>query len=75
MARKKKPCEWCESEQIILVTEEYAKNADATLEIYPYNCFMGLNVQGRSDDGELTTEATLDIPMNYCPACGRKLGY
>ena len=75
MARKKKPCEWCEAEQVIRVTDEYAKNTDATLEIYPDNCFMGLNVQGKSDDNEMTSEDTLDIPINYCPNCGRKLGY
>ena len=74
MARKRTPCEWCEAEQFIRVTDE-AKNVDATLEIYPDECFMGLNVQGMNDDGGMTSEDTLDIPMNYCPNCGRKLGY
>ncbi len=30
-------------------------------------------VKDRNDDGELRTEESIDIPMNYCPNCGRKL--
>ena len=92
MARKKKPCEWCESEQFFHLGDDSTKNVRADVEIYPDNgviafCVQGLSddgelngviafcVQGLSDDGELTAEESLDIPLNFCPACGRKLGY
>ena len=70
MARKK-PCEWCEREQIYKVAE--ARNVSGQIEIYPDNCFMAFWVQGMNDDGELKAEESIDIPMNYCPNCGRKL--
>lgn len=75
MARKRKPCEWCEGEQFIRLGTDETRNVRADLEIYPDNCIMAFYVQGLSDDGELTAEESVDIPMNYCPACGRKLGY
>lgn len=74
MARKKKPCEWCESEQFF-GTEDGAKNVSASLEVYPEEAFMGVIIQGLSDDGELTHEERFDIPMHFCPNCGRELGW
>lgn len=77
MARKRKPCWWCESEKFIqLVDTDKIKNVDACLEIYPDNEFMGIDIDGMSDDGELTfSDDRYEIPMHYCPNCGRKLGY
>ena len=72
--RKKKPCEWCEQEQIIQ-TEYGAPNVSGQLEVYPDNCLMAVCIQGLSDDGAMTHEETFDIPMYYCPNCGRKLGW
>ena len=69
---KKKPCEWCGSEQIITVAEGNG-NVQASVEVYPDNYFIGVVVIGINDDGEMTGEHCIDIPMNYCPNCGRKL--
>ncbi len=75
MTRRRKPCEWCESEQFFHLGDDNAKNVRADVEIYPDNGVIAFCVQGLSDDGELTAEESLDIPLNFCPACGRKLGY
>lgn len=72
MARPKKPCEFCEQEQI-WQTDYDARNVFGSVEIYPENFFIGVCFQGKSDDGEQTFEQSFDIPMNYCPNCGRKL--
>ena len=74
MGRKRTPCEWCDGDQIIRIAEE-ARNVSAGLEIYPDNCFMAFYVQGMNDDGELKAEESIDVPLNFCPSCGRKLGY
>ena len=74
MSRKKTPCEWCQGEQIIRLAED-VRNVQAGLEIYPNNGFMSFYVQGISDDRELTAEDSVDIPLYFCPACGRKLGF
>ena len=73
MARKKKPCEWCESENFVHIAEG-DKNVEAVIEIYPDQCFIGISVVGINDEGETTSEKDVDIPMNFCPNCGRKLG-
>ena len=74
MARKK-PCEWCDGEKFIaLVDADKIKNVDACLEIYPDNGFMGIDIDGINDEGEITlSENRYEIPMHYCPNCGRKL--
>lgn len=75
MARKPKPpCEWCESEQFIH-TEEDARNVHGQVEIYPENGFISVWFSGYDDDGGMTSEESIDLPMNFCPNCGRRLGY
>ena len=74
MARKRTPCEFCRQETILRGDEE-CRNVDVAVEIYPDNCFMGVSVHGINDEGQTTGEFEIDIPMNYCPNCGRKLGY
>lgn len=74
MARKKKPCEFCNQETILRLAEE-CRNVDAVAEIYPDNGFMSVSVHGINDEGETTGEHEIEIPLNYCPNCGRKLGY
>ena len=56
-------------------TNDNTRNVRADVEIYPDNGVIAFCVQGLSDDGELTAEESVDVPMNFCPACGRKLGY
>ena len=76
MARKK-PCEWCEGDKFIqLIDVNEIKNVDACLEIYPDNEFMGIDIEGWNDEGEITvSDGKFEIPMHYCPNCGRKLGF
>ena len=74
MARKRTPCEWCEGEHIIRLNES-CRNVDAVVEMYPDNGFIGIGVQVINDEGEVTAEQDMEIPLNYCPNCGRKLGY
>lgn len=72
MARKRTPCEWCNTEHIIRLAEG-ARNVDAVMEIYPDNGFIGISVQAINDEGEVKAAQDVDIPLNYCPNCGRKL--
>ncbi len=72
MARKRTPCEFCETENFI--SDEY-RNCSIWIEFYPDNGHIAITVQGRSDDGEMTSEDDFEIPFEYCPKCGRKLGF
>ena len=72
MARKRTPCEWCDGERFFQLAES-ARNVQGGVEIYPDNGFMSFYVQGMDDDGALKAEDSMDIPLNFCPNCGRKL--
>ena len=65
---KKERCQFCEDE----LTQITADNTDKLLmEIYPGKviCCFGYF----QDQSEETIEAMVEIPMFYCPRCGRKL--
>ena len=70
MAAKRPPCEYCEQGYGELVTVHSPNSDDLTAEIYPG---VGIYVFAYSKDenGETCVD-TLQIPMNYCPVCGRK---
>lgn len=72
--RKQKPCEWCDGE-LFLRTDEGAKNVQGHIEIYPDIGAISVYFFGISDDGETTHEQSYHLPMNFCPNCGRRLGY
>ena len=72
MARKRTPYEYCEGETF---QSEDRRNCSIWIEFYPDNAHIGITVQGKSDDGEMTSEDMFDIPFEYCPNCGRKLGW
>lgn len=73
MARRKTtPCEFCEQEWFQNVD---MRNVSVAVEVYPENTHIAINIQGIDDDGGMTGEESLDIPMEYCPNCGRKLGW
>lgn len=72
--RKKKPCEWCEQE-ILIQTNGAAKNVQGNVEIYPDVGALAVYFFGIDDDGAQTHEESIHIPLNYCPNCGRKLGF
>lgn len=67
----KKPCEWCEEDY----TTDYVEHRNGYClwaEIYPFNNVISVMAQANDDLGEMI-EDHIDIPMNYCPNCGRKL--
>ena len=71
MGRKRTPCEWCEEEW----TSKYLEHRNGYclwLEVYPDSNVMSAIAQANDEDGELI-EDYIEIPMNYCPNCGRKL--
>lgn len=71
MGRKRTPCEWCGDDW----TSDYVEHRNMYclwLEVYPENNVMSAIAQANDEDGELI-EDYIEIPMNYCPNCGRKL--
>ena len=72
MARKRKPCAFCEREAIDTIE---LPNANAQIQIYPDNCLVSFWVSSQTDDGELNGENDFSVEMNWCPVCGRKVGY
>ena len=68
--RKRTPCEWCEAEQFYISDE--ANGHQLNVEIYPENETIAV-ISFAHDEGGETTELGFDMPMNYCPVCGRKL--
>ena len=72
MARRRKPCEFCEREFVDTIE---LRNAQAQIQIYPDNCLVSFWVSSHTDDGELNGENDFSFEMNWCPVCGRKVGY
>lgn len=70
MAAKKAPCEYCGQGYGELLTVYSPDSDDLTAELYP-GIIISVFAYTKDEAGE-THEATLSIPMNYCPACGRK---
>ena len=64
----KKSCSYCEEEVTTIIADECE---DLILEVYPGK-LIGAIAYFRGSYEELK-EAHIDIPMNYCPNCGRKL--
>lgn len=64
-----KPCEFCEMEGTVN-TDEFGQ-LQSTVEVYPDNNFIMFGVVGLLDDKEV--DISYELPMNYCPNCGRKL--
>jgi len=73
MARTKKPCEFCQDE--FFGEPDVLPNAHVYFERYPDNGTMSVTVFSFSDDHEQNGEETYQIPFEYCPQCGRKLGW
>ena len=69
MARKTKPCAFCEEEH--WYSEDARNGHQLHLEVYPFNSAISVTSFAHDETGE-TTELGMRIEMNYCPACGRK---
>lgn len=70
-SRRKKPCPYCEDNN----TSNYVEHRNGFCiwyEVYPFNNIISFIAQANDEDGELI-EDSIEIPMDYCPACGRKL--
>ena len=71
MARRKKPCEYCEND----LFPDYIEDRNGFClwaEFYPLNNIIAVTAQANDEIGEMI-ERHFEIPMNYCPNCGRKL--
>ena len=69
--RRRKPCEFCEEEQY----GDYVEGRNgycAWYEFYPFNGLLAFIAQANDEGGELI-EGHVDISVNYCPVCGRRL--
>jgi hypothetical protein len=69
--RKKKPCEFCETEQII--SESGAGTHQLQIEFYPYQRFFSVFSFADNADRDETEELSANFEMYYCPVCGRKM--
>ena len=67
---KKKLCEFCEPE---FTKVESMDNNNLTMEVYPGKMISAVAFFFDPKTEE-TYEATVSIPMDFCPVCGRRLG-
>ena len=67
----KRPCEYCEEEWASDYTE-HRNGYCLWLEVYPHNNLMAAIAPANDENGEMI-EDSIDIPMNFCPNCGRNL--
>ena len=66
---KKKPCEFCEVDQFIMIN---GKDALMSIEFYPDNALFDVVTAAYGANGE-PTEVAWQETFEYCPKCGRKL--
>lgn len=71
MARVKKPCEYCE-DTWFTDYKEHRNGYCMWAEIYPFNNLIAVICQANDEDGEMIEDA-IQLEMNYCPKCGRRL--
>lgn len=69
---RKKPREFCEQDQ--QYTQEGANGHQLSVEFYPDNCLLAVSSFANDEMGE-SREITFDLRVDYCPNCGRKIGY
>lgn len=73
MGRKRTPCEFCE-ETFYSDYKEHRNGYCLWYEVYPFNNLLAVIAQANDEEGEMI-EDSIQIEMNYCPVCGRKLTY
>ena len=69
--RKIKPCDFCSGEY----ETEYKEHRNGYciwLEVYPENNLIAFMAQSNDDIGEMM-EDYIEVQMNFCPVCGRRL--
>ena len=73
MARRRKPCEFCDGESINSNYIEHRNGYCLWYEFYPFNNgLFSVIAQANDEEGELIEDA-VDLNFAYCPMCGRKL--
>ena len=72
MARARKPCEFCEEEHYLEQESKIEIHHQLLVEVYPQNSHIAVFSFAQDDCSEMN-ELSMDIEMNYCPVCGRKL--
>lgn len=70
--RRKTACEYCGDEMYATPYKTHRNGYCLWAEYYPFNNVISVFAQANDEDGEMI-EDYVDIPMNYCPNCGRKL--
>ena len=69
--RRVRPCEFCQED----TSSDYVERRNGYClwyEVYPFNNVISVYCQANDELGEMMEER-IDIDMNYCPVCGRKL--
>lgn len=69
--RRKKACDFCEDDNF----SDYVEHRNGYCiwyEFYPFNGLLSFNAQANDEDGELI-EDYINIQVNFCPVCGRRL--
>ena len=72
--RKRNPCEFCGDELCGTDTAyvEHRNGYCLWAEFYPFKNRIVVTAQANDEMGEMI-EDSIELPMNYCPNCGRKL--
>ena len=70
MARKRTPCEFCAEER--WWSSQGRSAHELYIECYPENNCIGITSFG-PDANEEIEELREELPMNFCPGCGRDL--
>lgn len=68
---KKKPCDFCEQDQ--QMTQEGVNGHQLCVEFYPDNGLLAVTSFANDEVGE-SRELAIDLPVNFCPECGRRIG-
>ena len=67
------PCDFC-AKAHFSESDRNAKNIRCIAGVYPNIRQISVVAFGFDDSGDVTHGETFQIPMNYCPNCGRRLG-
>lgn len=73
MARRTKTCEFCEAE--IVDTTEGRNRFSGSVEWYPDNGVFGVTAFAEDENGEVQEYELCSLVFEYCPMCGRKVGF
>lgn len=74
MPIRTKPCEFCEEDKWFTEDGNNTTGHQLAIEIYPENNVIAISSFANHPDGE-SEELEYIIRMDFCPCCGRKLGW